>query len=166
MWWSFSEGKAGRLASKLYLTVFWDNQGILLEEYASKGVTTKQETYFGTLLCLYEAIKKCLGKLSQGVIFAQQCQTSQDSTHHISSQQFSLGHVQAPCAICPISYHSITIFLRTFIGGWEGNDFSQMQKWKPQSITTSKNWTKIFMLLALQSYLTAAKNALLASVTM
>ncbi len=58
-----------------------------------------------------------------------------------------------------ISHLPITICLEIFIGVWGGgNNFHRMQKWKHQSKTTSKNWTKIFMLFAFQSYLTAVKN--------
>ncbi len=43
--------KQERSASKIYLAVFWDNQGVQL------SVTMTKETYFNTLLLIGEAIK-------------------------------------------------------------------------------------------------------------
>ncbi len=42
------KAKREKLADKIYLTVFSDNQGILLEEYAPKGIMTTKETYLDT----------------------------------------------------------------------------------------------------------------------
>ncbi len=62
------KAKRERLAGKVHLTAFWDNERILLEEYAPKGVTITRELYFDTLMHLREAIKKKRpGKLSRNV---------------------------------------------------------------------------------------------------
>ncbi len=52
------KAKCERSAGKVHLTAFWDNEGILLEEYAPKGVTITRKLYFDTLMRLREAIKK------------------------------------------------------------------------------------------------------------
>ncbi len=51
------KAKMGRSAKKVYLACFWDCEGILLEEYVPKGVTTIKETYFDILMHLRGAIK-------------------------------------------------------------------------------------------------------------
>ncbi len=82
----------------------------------------------------------------------------------LNSSRFSSTIFAGMCLdiprICLLSHPLITICLRTFIDGWEGNDFHWMQKWKRWSITTSKNWTKMFMILAFENYLTTTKNVL------
>ncbi len=65
------KAKREKSAGRFYLVVFWDNQGILLKEYAPKGVTTTKEIYFNTVLRLWEAVKKYPGKLSRGIILLQ-----------------------------------------------------------------------------------------------
>ncbi len=155
-----------RSASKVFLAVFWDNKGILSEEYAPKGVAMTKETYFNTLLHLREAIKKKHpGKLSQGVILLH----DNGRPHKTRLIIFLLimifsGMCSGTLCICSISHTPIIICLHTFIIGWEGNNFHRMQKWKWQSITISKNWTKVLCSRHF-SYLTAGKIVLLALVT-
>ncbi len=62
------KAKCERSAGKVHLTAFWDNEGILLEKYAPKGITVTRELYFDILMRLREAIKKkCPRKLSRNV---------------------------------------------------------------------------------------------------
>ncbi len=69
--WQWWKVKQERSAVKVYLTAFWNHQGMRLEEYPLKGVTTTKGTYFDTL-CLWEVIKKKHpSKLSRGVILLQ-----------------------------------------------------------------------------------------------
>ncbi len=37
------KAKRERSASKIYLAVFWDNQGVLLEEYTAKEVSDEED---------------------------------------------------------------------------------------------------------------------------
>ncbi len=61
--------KGERSAGRVHLIAFWDDQGILLEEYTPKVSQTMKETCFDTLLHLWEAIKKKpASKLLRGVI--------------------------------------------------------------------------------------------------
>ena len=55
-------------AGKVLLTVFWDNEGILLEEYMEKGQTINSASYKQTLINLRRAIQnKRRGKLSKTI---------------------------------------------------------------------------------------------------
>ncbi len=145
-----------RSAGKVYLMTFWDNQGTLLEEYTPK-VSQWQRKLTSILFCTF-------GRQSRRNILVNRhgvwscCMTMSDLTSlnlsHFFSRIFA-GICSGTPHIRPISHPLITISLRIFISGREGNDFRRMPKLKRQSITTSKNWTKIFMLLAFQSNLTA-----------
>jgi histone-lysine N-methyltransferase SETMAR len=56
-------------AGKVMLTCFWDEEGVILEEYAQKGETITKERYFDTLIKLCAALKeKRRGKLSSGIV--------------------------------------------------------------------------------------------------
>ncbi len=62
------KAKRERSAGKVHLMAFWDNEGILLEEYAPNDIMITREVYFNTLMGLREAIKKKRpGKLSRNV---------------------------------------------------------------------------------------------------
>ncbi len=50
--WKWSVGK-------VYPTTFWNAEGMLLEEYLEEGQTVNQETYFDSLIRLWQAIKNC-----------------------------------------------------------------------------------------------------------
>ncbi len=107
------KAKWKKLAGEVYLTAFWDNQGILLEEYGPKSVTL-METYFDTFLCLWEAIKKKYpGKLHK----AWSCyMTMPDLTRLNSSHLFSTifaGTCSGTPHIRPISHPPVTIRLQT-----------------------------------------------------
>ncbi len=59
--------KCERSAGKVNLTSFWDNKGILLQEYTDR--TTNQQTYFDTMMNLRIVIKeKRRGKLLKEVV--------------------------------------------------------------------------------------------------
>lgn len=64
------KAKIERSAGKVYLTCFWDSQGILLQEYQLKGFTTNKDMYFNILIRLKEAILlKRPRKLSRKILF-------------------------------------------------------------------------------------------------
>ncbi len=79
-----------RSAEKVYLTFFWDCEGILLEEHPPKSVTTTKESYFRHI---------------HDPSFARQCSDSQDHPNPEALCRFSVWHLSMcsvltrPCAI-------------------------------------------------------------------
>ncbi len=102
--------KWDRLAGKVNLTVFWDNQGIQLEEYVQKSVKIMKETYFDFFLHLWEAIKKKYpSKQSRGMILLH----DKARAHKVQLIMFllndfhwdMLGHPIHSSDLTPSNYH-------------------------------------------------------------
>ncbi len=81
---------------KVHLTAFWDNEGILLKEYAPKGVTITRELYFDTLMHLREAIKKNIPENCRVRCFSfMTTQLRIWLVHHVSACWFLVGRLSA-----------------------------------------------------------------------
>lgn len=60
--------KTHESAGKVMLTLFWDNQGVMLIEYLPSNWSVNKDTYCETLFKLRAAIKrKSMGTLSAGI---------------------------------------------------------------------------------------------------
>jgi len=57
-------------AGKILASIFWDQDGILLIDYLSKGQTVNTEYYSSLLVQLKDILReKCRGKATKGVLF-------------------------------------------------------------------------------------------------
>ncbi len=83
------KAKRGHSARIVHLTVFWDAEEILLEEYSLHSQTVNEGSYFNTLIRLHQAIKeKRRGKLSKNYLYSQKCASTQGEADSTPTPQF------------------------------------------------------------------------------
>jgi len=57
-------------AGKVLLSIFWDQDSLLLIDYLPKGQTINEEFYSSLLVQLKDILKeKCHGKVTKGILF-------------------------------------------------------------------------------------------------
>jgi len=75
---------------KVLVSIFWDQDGILLIDYLQKGQTIKAEYYSPLLMQLKDILKeKRRGKFTKGVLFLH----DNASTHRVLATQKKLAYL-------------------------------------------------------------------------
>lgn len=124
--------KTQQSACKVRLTVFWDAEGILLEEYLEKGRTVNAEYYCDILDKLRRAIQnKRRGKLSRGVLLLHD-----NARPHVAAitkgrlKSFVweiLSHPPYSPDLAPSDYHLFP-FLKAELGGQHFDSREELQQ--------------------------------------
>jgi len=76
-WWHSGSARPKKFRvqksnAKVLVSIFWDQDGILLIEYLPKGQTINSEYYSSLLVQMKDILKeKCCGKVIKGVLFLQ-----------------------------------------------------------------------------------------------
>ena len=97
-------------AGKILASIFWDQDGILLIDYLSKGQTINAEYYSSLLVQLKDILKeKCCRKVTKGVLFLHNNALS----HRALATQKKLAYLSFQCLdyppyspdLAPSDYH-------------------------------------------------------------
>lgn len=131
---------------------------MLLEEYNPKGTMTNKDTYFDTLLCLRNAVKrKRSGKLSQGVLLIHDNTTPHKAaiiTFLLDNFGWDVFQYPAHSPDLPPSYYQLFPNLHRWLGKHFNNDD------EVKADITSRNSTKLSLQLELQNSFIDMRNVL------